>query len=87
MKPKYSVEQILEAVEASHLPLFVMCVDKEKVEVGSPYEDSTLTVVSDETGVFILHTPVRYNTAWEDVIISSLRTALHILFDNKEASY
>lgn len=87
MKPKYSVEQIVEAVSASHLYLVIKSVDGSKVEVSSPFEDSTLTVVSDETKVFILHTPVRYNTAWEDVIISSLRTALHILFDNKEASY
>ena len=87
MKPKYSVEQIVEAIAASHLYLVVKSVDGDKVEVCSPFEGSTLTVVSDETGVFILHTPVRYNTAWEDVIISSLRTALHILFDNKEVSY
>ena len=87
MKPKYSVEQIVEAISASHLYLVVKSVDGDKVEVSSPFEDCTFTVVSDETKVFILHTPVRYNTAWEDAIISSLRTALHILFDNKEASY
>ena len=51
MKPKYSVEQILEAVEASHLPLFVMCVDEEKVEVGNPYVDTSLTVVSNADGL------------------------------------
>ena len=81
MNPKYSVEQILEAVEASHLPLFVMCVDKEKVEVGSPYEDDPFTVVSDADGLLILHNPVRGYTEWEKVVMSSLKTALHILFD------
>jgi hypothetical protein len=87
VKPKYTTEQLLEAIQASPFDIVVKSVDGDKVEVSSPFEDSTLTVVSDETEVFILHTPVRYNTAWEDVIISSLRTALHILFDNKEASY
>ena len=87
MKPKYSVEQIVEAVAASHLYLVVKSVDRDKVEVSSPLEDSAFVIVSDETEVFILHTPVRYNTAWEDVILSSLRTALQIMFDNKEASY
>ena len=81
MKPKYSVEQILEAIEASHLPLFVMCVDEEKVEVGSPYVDTPLTVVSDADGLFILTNPVRSYTEWEKVVLSSLKTALHILFD------
>lgn len=81
MKPKYSVEQILEAVEASHLPLFVMCVDEEKVEVGSPYGDSPLTIVSDAAGLLILNSPVRGYTEWEKVVMSSLKTALHILFD------
>ena len=81
MKPKYSVEQILEAVEASHLPLFVMCVDKDKVEVGSPYEDDHLTIVSDAYGLCILHNPVGCYTEWDKVVMSSLNTALHILFD------
>ena len=81
MKPKYSVEQILEAVEASHLPLFVMCVDEEKVEVGSQYEDPTLTIVSDAAGLLILNSPVRGYTDWDKVVMSSLKTALHILFD------
>lgn len=85
MKPKYSVEQIVEAISASHLYLVVKSVDRDKVEVCSPFE--TLTVVSDETGLFILHKHVRYNITWEDAVLSSLRTALHILFDNKEASY
>lgn len=80
-KPKYTVEQILDAIEASHLPLFVMCVDEGKVEVGSPYVDTSLTVVSDADTLFILHTPVRYNTLFEKVVLASLKTALHILFD------
>ena len=81
MKSKYSVEQILEAIEASHLPLFVMCVDEEKVEVGSPYEEDPLTVVSNTDGLFILNNPVRSYTEWEKVVLSSLKTSLHILFD------
>lgn len=81
MKPKYSVEQILEAIEASHLPLFVMCVDEEKVEVGSPYVDTPLTVVSDADGLLTLNNPVRGCTEWEKVVLASLKTALHILFD------
>lgn len=81
MKPKYSVEQILEAVEASHLPLFVMCVDEEKVEVGSQYVDTPLTVVSDADGLLTLNNPVRGYTESEKVVLASLKTALHILFD------
>ncbi len=84
MKPKYTVEQILEAIEASHLPLFVMCVDEEKVEVGSPYVDNTFTtftVVSDADGLLALNNPVRGYTEWEKVVLASLKTALHILFD------
>ena len=81
MKPKYSVEQILEAIEASHLPLFVMCVDEEKVEVGSPYVDTSLTVVSDADGLLTLNNPVRGYTELEKVVLASLKTALHILFD------
>ncbi len=81
MTPKYSVEQILEAIEASHLPLFVMCVDEEKVEVGSPYADTSLTVVSDVDGLLTLNNPVRGYTELEKVVLASLKTALHILFD------
>ena len=81
MKPKYSVEQILEAVEASHLPLVVRSVDEEKVEIGLPGQEETATVVCDTDTLFILHTPVRYNTVLEQVVLSSLKTALHILFD------
>ena len=81
MKSKYSVEQILEAIEASHLPLFVMCVDEEKVEVGSPYVDTSLTVVSDADGLLTLNNPVRGYTECEKVVLASLKTALHILFD------
>ncbi len=81
MKSKYSVEQILEAIEASHLPLFVMCVDEEKVEVGNPYVDTSLTVVSDADGLLALNNPVRGYTELEKVVLASLETALHILFD------
>ena len=81
MKSKYSVEQILEAIEASHLPLFVMSVDEEKVEVGSQYLDTPLTVVSNADGLLALNNPVRGYTEWEKVVLASLKTALHILFD------
>ena len=81
MKPKYSVEQILEAIEAGHLPLFVTCVDEEKVKVGSLYGGTPLTVVSDADGLLILNNPVRGYTEWEKVVLASLKTALHILFD------
>ena len=81
MKPKYSVEQILEAVEASHLPLFVMCVDEEKVEVGSQYLDTPLTVVSNADGLLALNEPVGGYTECDRIVLVSLETALHILFD------
>ena len=81
MKPKYSVEQILEAVEASHLPLAVKGVDAEKVELDLLYQVETVAVVSDEDGLFILHTPPRCSTVVEQVAMSSLKTALNILFD------
>ena len=81
MKPKYSVEQILEAVEASHLPLAVKGVDAEKVELDLLYQVETVAVVSDEDGLFILHTPPRCSTVVEQVAMSSLKTALHILFN------
>ena len=81
MKTKYSVEQILEAVEASHLPLVVRSVDKDKVELDLLCQVETVTVVSDADMLFILHTPVRYNTVLEQVVLSSLKTAIHILFD------
>ena len=81
MKPKYSVEQILEAVEASHLPLFVMCVDEEKVEVGCQYLDTPLTVVSNADGLLAVSNPVGDYTECEKIVLVSLETALHILFD------
>ena len=81
MKSKYSVEQILEAVEASHLPLVVRSVDGEKVEIDLLGQEETATVVCDTDTLFILHTPVRYNRVLEQVVLSSLKTALHILFD------
>ena len=81
MKPKYSVEQILDAIEASHLPLFVMCVDEEKVEVDSPYADTSLTVASDADGLLTVNNTVIGYTELEKVVLASLKTALHILFD------
>ena len=81
MKSKYSVEQILEAVEASHLPLFVMSVDEEKVEVGSQYLDTSLTVGSNADGLLALNNPVGGYTECEKIVLVSLETALHILFD------
>lgn len=81
MKPKYTVEQILEAIEASHLSLFVMCVDEEKVEVGNPYVDTSLTVISNADGLLALNNPVKEYTEVEKVVLVSLETALHILFD------
>lgn len=81
MKPKYSVEQILEAVEASHLPLVVKGVDADKVELNLLYQVETIAVVSDENELLILHTPPRCSTVVEQVVMSSLKTALHILFN------
>ena len=83
MKPKYSVEQILEAVEASHLPLVVKGVDADKVELELEllYPVETIAVVSDENELLILHTPPRCSTVVEQVAMSSLKTALHILFN------
>ena len=81
MKPKYSVEQILEAVEESHLALAVKGVDADKVELELLYQVETIAVVSDEDGLFILHTPPRCSTVAEQVAMSSLKTALRILFD------
>lgn len=81
MKPKYSVEQILEAIEASHLPLIVRSVDGDKVELDLLYQAGTVAVVSDENGLLNLHSPVRCYTEWEKVVMSSLQTALRILFD------
>ena len=79
--PKYSVEQILEAIEASHLPLFVMSVDEEKVEVGCQYLDTPLAVGSNADGLLALDNPVRDYTECEKIVLVSLETALHILFD------
>ena len=81
MKPKYSVEQILEAVEASHLPLVVKGVDADKVELELLYPVETIAVVSDENELLILHTPPRCRTVVEQIAMSSLKTALHILFN------
>jgi len=81
MKPKYSVEQILEAIEASHFSLVVKSVDGEKVEIDLPGQEETVTIVCDTSSLFILHTPARYNTVLEQLVLSSLKTALHILFD------
>ena len=81
MKPKYSVEQILESIEASHFSLVVKSVDGEKVEIDLPGQEETATVVCDTSSLFILHTPARYNTVQEQLVLSSLKTALHILFD------
>ena len=89
MKPKYSVEQILEAIEASHLPLVVKGVDADKgalellhqVELELLYPVETIAVVSDENELLILHTSPRCSTVVEQVAMSSLRTALHILFN------
>ena len=95
MKPKYSVEQILEAVEASHLPLVVKGVDADKgalellhqVELELLYPVETIAVVSDENELLILHTSPRCSTVLEQVVLSSLKTALHILFNSNEVIY
>ena len=81
MKPKYSVEQILEAVEASHLHLVVKSVDGDNMEIELLHQVETVAVVSDENGLLILHTSPRCSTVVEQVTMSSLKTALHILFD------
>ena len=80
MKPKYSVEQILEAIEASHLPLFVVCVDEEKVEVGEAHCMGSYIVESDEDGLILDYLECT-DPEWGEVMINSLATALHILFD------
>ena len=80
MKPKYSVEQILEAVEASHLPLVVRSVDEDKVEVGEAHCMGSYIVESDEDGL-ILDCLECTDPEWGEVVINSLATALHILFD------
>ena len=80
MKPKYSVEQILEAIEASHLPLFVICVDEEKVEVGKAYCKGSCIVASDEDGLILDYLECS-DSEWGKVVINSLATALRILFD------
>ena len=87
MKPKYTVEQILEAVEASHLPLFVVCVNEEKVEVGNTCVDTTLTVISNADGLLALNHPDKEYTEVEKVVLVSLETALHILFNSNEVIY
>ena len=89
MEPKYSVEQILEAVEVSHLPLVVKGVDADKVELELEllYQVETIAVVSDENELLILHTSPRCSTVVEQVAMSSLKTALHILFNSNEVIY
>ena len=80
MKPKYSVEQILESIEASHLPLVVRSVDEDKVEVGKARCMCLCIVASDEDGLILDYLECT-DPEWVDSILSSLKTALHILFD------
>ena len=84
MKPKYSVEQIVEAIAASHLSLFAVDTEMGKVEVGSLLKRTTVLVTSDEDSLFIPYPPALEQTEWERVVLSSLRTALRIMFDNGE---
>ena len=80
--PKYTVEQLLEAIQASHLHLVVKEVDGNNVKVGIPCQ-KPITIESDSNGV-------RAIGAWnmhEAHIIGSLQTALHILFNSNEVIY
>ena len=80
MKPKYSVEQILEAVEASHLPLVIRSVDGDKVELGKAHCMGSCIVASNEDGLILDYLECS-DSEWRKVVINSLATALHILFD------
>ena len=80
--PKYTVEQLLEAIQASHLNLVVKGVDGNTVKVieeGSGRWQVSLGL--DSTGgVYSVYGMSQYEAS----IISSLNTALHILFDSNE---
>ena len=80
-KPKYTVEQMLEAIQASHINLVVKEVDVNTVKVieeGSGRWQVSLGL--DSTGVYSVYGRSQYEAS----IISSLNTALHILFDSNE---
>lgn len=86
MEPKYTTEQLLEAIQASHFNLVVTGVDGSRVTVRLSWT-CPVTLDVDEHGVYVPGTD-RYRVySIEETIMSSIRTALHILFDNKEASY
>ena len=86
MKPKYTTEQLLEAIQASPFNLVVTGVDGSRVTVRLSWT-CPVTLDVDEHGVYALHSTERYRVYSGETIMSSIRTALHILFDNKEASY
>ena len=80
--PKYTVEQLLEAIHASHLNLVVKEVDGDTVTF-SEGGWKPLTIESDSSGVCVS----RGHSPYEASIISSIKTALHILFDSNEVIY
>ena len=82
MKPKYTTEQLLEAIQASHFNLVVKDFDDSRVTVKLSWANPVILDIDDK-GVFTAAGTSRV----EDIVLSSIRTALHILFDNKEASY
>ena len=86
MKPKYTTEQLLEAIQASPFNLVVTGVDGNRVTVRLSWT-CPVTLDVDEHDVYALPSTERYRVSSEETIMSSIRTALHILFDNKEASY
>lgn len=86
MKPKYTTEQLLEAIQASPFNLVVTGVDGSRVTVRLSWT-CPVTLDVDERDVYALPSAERYRVSSEETIMSSIRTALHILFDNKEASY
>ena len=88
MKPKYTTEQLLEAIQASPFDLVVKSVEGSRVTVGLRLSwTCPVTLDVDECDVYSLPSTERYRVSSEETIMSSIRTALHILFDNKEASY
>ena len=86
MKPRYTTEQLLEAIQASPFDLVVKSVEGSRVTVRLSWT-CPVTLDVDERDVYALPSTERYRVSSEETIMSSIRTALHILFGNKEASY
>ena len=86
MKPKYTTEQLLEAIQASPFDIVVKNVEGSRVTVKLSWT-CPVTLDVDEHDVYALHSTEHYGVSSEETIVSSIQTALHIMFDNKEASY